>query len=579
MAKTLTKSQREKYKKQSDDMRLAVKLHQLLLSGEMEVLPDFFELLRNIEKNDMEVISRPEGENDIKIFAPENFKFAHDFNKKVRKWCAEEVRKYGSHKMLELYERTLLFDAPYDFDCAIRYAEFRRDPQKRFYEPRRKQLLPIVQELQRLEDDELDLLCISCPPGVGKTTLAEFYLCWQALKHPELSILGGSHSNSFLRGVYDELNRMLDPNGEYNWRKIFPQITYRETNAKDMRIDLGAGKRFQTLEFSSIGSGNAGKVRASNLLYCDDLIPDLETALSRDRLDKIVQQYTTDLRQRKIGNCKELHIATRWSVHDVIGILHERYEKDERAKFLTFSALDENDESNFDYPYDVGFSTKFFKDQREALDKATWEALYQNNPIEREGLLYPIDELKRYLELPSGEPDAILGVCDTKTTGADYCVMPIAYQFGDDFFIEDCVCENYAPDIVENSLVNKIVEHNPHIVQFESNVAGGKLAQVVQERVKKRECKSKITSKWTQANKETKIQVESPFIKQHCYFKDDSILDGEKNKEYRSMLQMLTTYTMAGKNKHDDVPDAFAQLSIFVQGINGNKVKIVKRPF
>ena len=133
------------------------------------------------------------------------------------------------------------------------------------------------------------------------------------------------------------------------------------TNAKDCRIDLGKPKRFETLEFTSIGTGNAGLYRAATLLYCDDLVSGIELALSKERLDKLWQTYTTDLRQRKIGDkCKELHIATRWSVHDIIGRLEAEYGDSERSKFIVVPALDENDESNFDYAYGVGFNTQFY---------------------------------------------------------------------------------------------------------------------------------------------------------------------------------------------------------------------------
>jgi predicted phage terminase large subunit-like protein len=344
-------------------------------------------------------------------------------------------------------------------------------------------------------------------------------------------------------------------------------------------LDLERKKRFSTFEFSSIGSGNAGKIRAGNILYCDDLVDSIETALSKDRLDKIWQQYYTDYRQRKVGNCAELHIATRWSVHDVIGRLEDMYQNDPTAEFIVCPALDEHDESNFDYPYGLGFSTAFYREQREIMDTASWKALYMNEPIEREGQLYHPDQLQRYFELPEGEPDAILGVCDTKTTGSDYCCMPIAYQYGDRFYIEDVLFENYAPNVVEPNIVSKLCQLNPHIVRFESNVAGGKLAADVQQAVKNKGSRTKIETKWTQQNKETKILVEAPWVMEHCVFKDDSILHGDRWNEYRRFLQSLCSYSLEGKNKHDDAPDAMAQLSQFVQGRGGSRVQIMRRLF
>ena len=301
--------------------------------------------------------------------------------------------------------------------------------------------------------------------------------------------------------------------------------------------------------------------------------------MSRERLDKIWQQYYTDYRQRKIGDCAELHIATRWSVHDVIGHLEDMYGDDPEAEFIVCPAVDDNDESNFDYPYGVGFTTEFYHEQREIMDTASWKALYMNEPIEREGQLYPPDMLQRYFELPEGEPDAIIGVCDTKTTGSDYCCMPIAYQYGNKFYIDDVLFENYAPNIVEANLVSNICEKNPHMIRFESNVAGGKLASDVQQAVKDRGSRTRIETKWTQQNKETKILVEAHWVMQNCLFRDESVLHGDEWREYRKFIQALCSYSLEGKNKHDDAPDAMAQLSQYIQGFMGNRVEIVKRMF
>lgn len=268
------------------------------------------------------------------------------------------------YKFFDLHKRVLLAAAPHDFDSYLLYVEWNREPDKKFYPPRRKVLKQVVDALQELADDKLDLLAVSLPPGSGKTTLAIFYLTWLAGRLPNEPMLTGSHSNAFIRGVYDECLRILAKDGDYLWHDVFPALKVANTNAKDCRIDIDKRQRFETLEFTSIGTGNAGLYRAATLLYCDDLVSGIEVALSKERLDKLWETYTTDLRQRKIGDhCKELHIATRWSVHDVIGRLEREYANSDRAKFIVVPALDENDESNFDYAYGVGFSTRFYHEQ------------------------------------------------------------------------------------------------------------------------------------------------------------------------------------------------------------------------
>lgn len=474
-----------------------------------------------------------------------------------------------------LQKRALLIAAPVHFDSYLQYVEWDREPKRSFYLPRRKQLLPIVNALQDLADDKLDLLCISLPPSAGKTTLAIFYLIWLAGRDSDKPILGASHSNAFIRGVYDECLRMLDAHGEYLWHDVFPTQSVSSTNAKDCRIDIGRRKRFETLEFTSIGTGNAGLYRAVQLLYCDDLVSGLEVALSKERLDKLWEVYTTDLRQRKMSKCKELHIATRWSVHDVIGRLEERYHNDPRARFIVIPALNDEDESNFDYLYGVGFSTETYHQQREIMDDVSWKALYMNQPVEREGLLYPEDELQRFFDLPDTPPDAILAACDTKDRGSDYCVMPIIYQYGKSYYVVDFVCSDAAPEVVDELLIQALIQHKVQMARFESNSAGGRVAKTVQEAVKKRGGITKITTKYTVKNKETKILMASPFVKERFFFLDAS----KQNKTYQAAMRMITSYTLAGRNKHDDTVDALAQLADFVQSLDVNHLEVIQRPW
>lgn len=512
-------------------------------------------------------------------WASEDHAAAHKTNNLLRGKLLTQAAKGQEGSFYGLWRKSLLFEAPDDFDSYLTYMELDRPMKKRFYAPRRKQLKPVVDAIQALcGDDKLDLLTVSLPPGTGKSTLAIFLLTWIAGRDPNSPNLTGSHSNAFVRGVYDECLRLFDPKGEYLWKDVFPTVQVTNTNAKDCRIDLDKRQRFETLEFTSIGTGNAGLYRAANLLYCDDLVSGIEVALSKERLDKLWETYTTDLRQRKIGDkCKELHIATRWSVHDVIGRLEREYESNPRAKFIRVPAMNEEDESNFDYEFGVGFSTKFYREQRDIMDSVSWKALYQNEPVEREGLLYQENELRRYFDLPEQEPDAIIAVCDTKDRGTDYCAMPIAYQYGDDYYIDDFICDNSAPEIVEARLVEKLIKHKVQAARFESNSAGGRVAADVQKQVKEKGGRTKITTKFSTANKETRIIIAAGYVKEHFLFKDESVY--KNDKEYQLAMKMLTGYTMAGKNKNDDIPDSIAMLVDFSETFRLAKVEVIKRPF
>ena len=549
-----------------------------------ESLRDAFDAARELEEVGLMTVGNVgRHERPVKIYNEENFAHAHDYAKQIRSKAREMVRLgVEPDMMLDLYYKTHLFDAPHFFDSFCIYIEKDRSPEKQFYLPRRKQLLPCVEALQDLEDGKLELLGISEPPGVGKTTLAEFFLAWTSGRNPFLPNLVGSHNNAFLGGMYGEMLRIMDTNGEYRWGDVFPGLNVVGTNAKDMMIGVGYDKtddmRFKTLEFSSIGSGNAGKVRAMNILYCDDLVDGIETAMSIDRLDKLWQQYYTDLRQRKVGTrAKELHIATRWSLHDVLGRLEREYEGDPTARFIRFPALNEDDESNFDYPYGLGYSTEALHKQRDIMDDASWRALYMNEPIEREATLFSADELQYFTELPDAEPDNIIAVCDTKEQGADYCAMPVLYQYGDMFYINSFICDNGKVESIQPRVAQRLVDEKVRMCQIESNRGGTLFAQTVKDKVKELGGITSITTKWTQTNKVTRIVSNSAWAKSHFYFRDPKSPD--TSREYRDAMNQLYTYSMVGKVPHDDVADVISLTVEYILNYMGQKAVIMRRPF
>lgn len=552
--------------------------------GDIEPLRDAVQLCRVLEREDSISVIGVDGNtgNSDVIFDEGNFALAHGLIRKVRAAANKLVRDGYGTEALDLYYDTHLFDAPYNFDSFCIYLEKDREPRKQFYMPRRKQLLPIAEALQDLEDGKLHLLAISQPPGTGKTTLAEFFMAWTSGKHPELANLVGSHSNTFLDGMYGEMLRIFDKDGDYRWSDVFPGLRVISTRARERMIDLGASKRqakrFATVEFGSIGAQLAGRLRAQNLLYCDDLIDGIETAMSMDRLDKLWQQYHTDLRQRKIGDrCKELHICTRWSVHDIVGRLQDEYEKDPGARFLAFPALDENDESNFDYPFGLGYTTADLHKQRDLMDSPSWLALFMNQPIERDGQLFAPEELRRYFQLPDIEPDNIFAVCDSKEQGSDFCVMPVIFQYGNDYYVEDFICDDGKVEVLEERIARKLTDSKVKNCRIESNRGGTLFAQNVQTKLKDYGGVTNITTKWNQTNKETRIQSASGIVKSKFLFLDES--EYKKRKEYRTAMTQLCSYSMRGKNKHDDVPDAMSMCVDYIMNGQFTKVSIMKRPF
>ena len=84
-----------------------------------------------------------------------------------------------------------------------------------------------------------------------------------------------------------------------------------------------------------------GRGQGTDYIFFDDLISGIEQATSPSRLDKLWELYTTNSRQRKLKGCKEIHIATRWSVHDPMTKLEAIKESDDRFKSIKLPCYDE----------------------------------------------------------------------------------------------------------------------------------------------------------------------------------------------------------------------------------------------
>ncbi len=519
---------------------------------------------------------------------------------KVVKVRTAPLTRTEGEEATELYWNAMLFLAQNrQVEEGLIYLERYRLPEDRFYLPRRKvfRKLGITQALQRLVDDEIDILTLSFPPGTGKTTCAEMFLSLWIGWDPDACNLFSSHSGHVTRMVYDVLNNIIGADlkkgqiPEYAWREIFPDVPIQDVNAKEETINLGKFKPFKSITFRAIGASQTGVTRADGLLYCDDLCSGIEEALSKQRLDKLWTKYTTDLKTRKKGGrkdpktgryraVKELHIATRWSVWDVIGRIQKQYLDGDRCEFISIPDIDpETGESNWEYEYGVGFDKQYFEDIEATLDPITYKCLFKNQPVEREGLLFEPDILRRYEELPEGKyPDAIMAFLDPKGTGTDYNCLGVFYQYGDDYYMEDVVFRNIDPYVLDDLNADCLVRNNTQICQVESNKEGVRTGDSIQEKVKARGGRCVIEKKFATTNKETRIIVSSPWIINHVLFKkpkSNDFPDGyAPNSEYGQFMSYLTSYSQLTKNTHDDAPDMVTMLAIH-EGADGDSITAV----
>jgi hypothetical protein len=473
-----------------------------------------------------------------------------------------------------------------DFESFCLALEWNRPLEKQFYIPRRKifNKFGLIQAFQDVADGNLDFLCINMPPRSGKSTTGLFFIVFMACLYPDRAILGNGHSTSLTQSFYKEvLNIFTNP--EYRLAEIFPTITLDSNSSEYSWIDLNSSKRFHTMMFKSVDGGTTGLAEASNLLYCDDLVKDVETANNPDRLEKLFYTYTSTIQDRKVQRlckdgvyrpCPEIHINTPWSIHDVTSRLIRIYGDDghnPRVRIISVPCYDSNGESNFLYDYGKGFDVEYYKQLEASEDPVIFSAKYLMQPIERDGRPFTEDMLSYYYELPDGEPDRIVAYNDVAHGGEDYMSMPIGYVYGNDIYIHDVLFVNQVDDNGTRPMVcQKLIDNAVTKAGFEENNGGKLYADIITQDLKRRNYRCNITTHKAPTNRskldrimscQSEIKgIATEFGTYRLFFKAKSVRGD--NAEYNAFMKNLHNWSQkegsTQKRQHDDAPDSLAGL-------------------
>ena len=84
----------------------------------------------------------------------------------------------------------------------------------------------------------------------------------------------------------------------------------------------------------------------------------------------------------------------------------------------------------------------------------------------------------------------------------------------------------------------------------------------------------KTTKHYTGNGKEQRIYDKAPDIREHMVFLEE----GKRSKEYELFMQNVYSFSINGKNKHDDAPDSLA-MAINMALFGSNKLELRKRVF
>lgn len=511
----------------------------------------------------------------------------------LERYSQQHEEKYS---LVEDYYKILLLETHYRFESFMLFMEKNRPIEERFYQPRENPLRQVAQLIQDLYDDVLDEGMVFCPGRIGKTAIVKMGNLWFGSNRPERSNLYSAYSDKITGGYYDGIIEMItDPT--YKYAEIYPNIAEKRliTDGKDLTVDLIRKKTYPTFTMRSIYGTLNGACDCDGLGVYDDLFSGIDEALSEDRQNTVWGKFDNNFMPRiKPGKAKLLGIGTRWAKKDVQGRRLDLLQNDPeykgiRHREVIIPALNENGESNFDYPYHLGYTTIDYKRRMASFenndDMASWFAQYQQEPIERKGQMFNVDMMNFFnpAELEGIRPDRIFAANDPAYGGGDFVSMPICYEIDGEHYIPDVVYNDGDKDITIPEVTSRMERH---IDKFNNKTAEVHFEETKTTSAYRTECEKiwekdgyPINTSHDPADNQTakmdRIKNHAPDIRK-LHFVDMRY----QTKEYRKYFQNILSATFDGKMKHDDGIDSTAQLCDMIYGNKRSaRAEAISNPF
>lgn len=259
---------------------------------------------------------------------------------------------------------------------------------------------------------------LNAPPRYGKSQYVSLFLpAWVLGMFPDKTVILVTYSDDFAaewgRGVRDLL--------KLYGRKMFNRTISKESqSAAFWHMERSFGG------MAAVGVGGSLTGRGGWVIIIDDLIKNIQEANSVATKKMHVEWYDSTLRTRLEPGGTIIMMSTRWAEDDLTGILEEREEKGSPEKWerLVFPALAECPKGeNPDIWTDMlgrkegdplwpsRWPLDGLLDLKGSMDPILWEALYQQNPVPRQGGMFPREGWRYF---PLVELDEMADKCRAK---------------------------------------------------------------------------------------------------------------------------------------------------------------------
>lgn len=426
--------------------------------------------------------------------------------------------------------------------------------------------------LDRFAKGQIKRLIVSVPPQHGKSEGSSKRLpAFLFGLNPNLKIALASYNSTFASKFNRAIQRILD---DKRYKKVFPNTTLNEKNIVTVAGSyLRNSEEFEIVGkegfFKSVGVGGGLTGNPVDIMIMDDLYKDYASATSPTISESVWEWYLTVVKTRLHNNSQELIVFTRWDSQDLVGRLQEmgkvytlqpedqieelvqRLDEDVFIK-INFEAIKIGEPNELDKRqqgeplYPSKHNLEKLKSVQE-LDPSKFDALYQGDPRDKEGLLY--EPFSTYDNLPPLK--IIKSYTDTADEGKDFLASGI-YGVPLDpkdkrLYILDIFYSQKNMEYTEGETIRRHQYFKVRQARVESNNGGKGFARVLEKEINSF---CKVSWFHQTKNKTARIFSNSASVNRLIVFPKDW------HQKYAEFYKHITNFKKdIGKNKHDDCGD------------------------
>lgn len=406
----------------------------------------------------------------------------------------------------------------------------------------------VADAFQLIADLLIFKVAVSMPPRAGKSYITSLFCAWWLGRNPTKCVMRNTVSATLYNKFSYDVRAILR---SASFKNIFPDARLSPDKQNVDGWSLTTSK--QGAYFGGgVGTNIIGF--GANLAITDDLYSGFADALSPTVNEGTHVWKSGSHNSRMEKDCPEIFIGTRWSQRDVIGAAIASGQID---RVILIPALDDNNETFCD----AVKSTEEYIKLEQNTEEMIWKAEYMQQPIEAFGLLFPTDQLRLFDPSMDVIGEHHFMPIDPANKGGDYFASAHCVLVGNCVYVPNVFCNKEGSD-ASNILHEQYIRKNKiEAVEYEGVLQWQATACKLRDQLTDLDVNFRITK--PTVNKQTRILVQAPFIKNYFYFREDY----KKIPEYRTFMNILTGYLrdQSGNNKsaNDDSPDVLAAAAAY----------------